>query len=229
VPPDSGHRTGRSCLSDGAKVDSALPAAFVACLLSIGAREAGECRASACGLPTEPAPRPWETASGFGGSWAPEDGAWSGPTRGFAQDTLQSERGLRRPTDGRTGGGRVPGRGRSHIGARREFLRPGSYGPGPEGGPPNPYSSTPRRSRSGLGIYVSTCSASDPTRHCSKGIWACMRAPTPHPMTAESQPEELGVIRPARSARAAGGKKGEGGKASKERAEGQVRRGRKGK
>jgi hypothetical protein len=126
------------------------------------------------------------------GKWGFAQGKW-----GLAQDTLQSEGGQRRLTCGREAGGRVPGGGRSFVGALYGFVRPGDSGSGPEGGPRNPLSSTPPSSRSGLGIYVSTSSASDPTRHGRERSWALMEDPIPHPMTAEGQREDLGIGRPA--------------------------------
>jgi hypothetical protein len=63
------------------------------------------------------------------------------PKVGFAQCTLPSKGGIRagyatarrRLKLGRGAGGRVPGCGRSHIGALHDLVRPGDSGPGPEG------------------------------------------------------------------------------------------------
>jgi hypothetical protein len=122
----------------------------------------------------------------------------------------------------REAGVRVPGRGRSLIGAPHDFLRPGDSGPGPEGGPPNPLSGTALRSLSGLSINVSTFSSSDPTRHGREGNWACMREPIPRAITAERQREELGIIRAARSAL---GRRGDGEKAERDARRSRKRRG----
>jgi hypothetical protein len=108
-------------------------------------------------------------------------------------------------TGGGSAGGRVPGRGRSLIGVLHDVVRPGDSGPGPEGGRPNPLSGTALRSLSGLSINVSIYSSSDPTRHGREGNWACMREPIPHPITAEKQREDLGIVRPVPRARAVGG------------------------
>jgi hypothetical protein len=90
------------------------------------------------GSPEAPEDRcPEWTEEGIRAGYAPFRGWDSRRIRpvsrtGFAQGTLQSEGGRRRLTWRRKAGGRVPGRGRSLIGALHGFLRPRASGPGPE-------------------------------------------------------------------------------------------------
>jgi hypothetical protein len=193
----------------------------VVCRVGLGARQGGGRRTSVCGLRTEPAPAHGFQRPGSGTLRLLTAGARSGPTRGFAQDTLQSGGGCRRLTYGLKAGGRVPGRGRSLIGAPHGFVRPGDSGFGPKGGPPNPHLGTAPVTREELSINVSTYSASDPTRHGREGNWARMREPIPHPITAEGQREDLGIVRAAHSAM--------GGEGGGETAEGKVRKRRRGR
>lgn len=153
-----------------------LPATSLACPPGLEAWEEGERRSSASQKRTEPARMPTGLSVRVGGPEVPEGwcSKWTeeGTRAGYA-----TVRGRLKGADVRSEGRRrVPGLGRSLIGAVHGLVRPEDSGLGPEGGAPNPHLGTAPRSLSGLGIYVSTCSASDPTRHHKERNWARMRA-----------------------------------------------------
>jgi hypothetical protein len=112
---------------------------------------------------------------------------------------LQPGGGRRRLRLGREADGRVPGRGRSLIGALHGFLRPGDSGPGPAGGPPNSYPDTAPGTRDDLGVHMTPSFTTDATRHCRKWKWVRMRPPFPHPITDGGPRKDLVVIRPTLS------------------------------
>jgi len=79
---------------DNGGPETVLPAGSVICRLGLEARQEEERRSSVCELRTEPAPLcQWVSASVSGAQKLHRTGARSGPKRGFAQVTLQSEGG----------------------------------------------------------------------------------------------------------------------------------------